>query len=327
MEPAPRAGAHNELGRWLLDEARAVGFDDAGLVRADRCTPRADELRRAADAGHLRALPWLADSVDDRAQLRRRYPYARSMLVVVQNYFSGHHDEHLSTRELDGAAKVSRYAWGGDYHNSMRKRLRKLRGRLLARAGEGAQAAVFNDLDPVLERAWAEAAGLGFIGKSNLFIHRRFGTWTFLGGLVTDVELEQVPDPLPPHHLCGTCTRCLDACPTGALVQPGVLDVARCLTTWNIERPHDDAGAFLDDATLVDGSGWAAGCDLCQEVCPWNRFEQRTDDPRYQPREGHVALRPESVPADLQGTPLARPGREGIERSTRRAVRTVDDGD
>lgn len=315
MEPrAPQ----NELGRWLLDEARELGFEDAALVRADLGTPRADDLRRAATEGHLRALPWLHDSVADREDITRHYPNAKAVLVVVQNYFAGHHEERASAKDLESGAKVSRYAWGGDYHNSMRKRLRKLRTRLLQRAGEGAHVAVFNDLDPVLERAWAEAAGLGFIGKSNLFIHRRFGTWTFLGGLVTDVELDETRDPLPPHHLCGTCTRCLDACPTQAFVGPGVLDVARCLTTWNIERPLDDGAA------LLDGQGWVAGCDVCQEVCPWNRFERVSDDARYQPREGHVVIRPDAVPDDLRGTPLARPGQKGLERSARRALPLIE---
>lgn len=322
MSEAPAAPVRDErgIGPWLLEEARAIGFDDAALVRADMGTPGAEALLRAKEAGRLRALPWLEDTALERADIRRPFPRAATLLVVVQNYFTGHHEEHLPPEVLARSAKVSRYAWGGDYHNSMRKRLRKLRVRLLERLGEGAHVAIFNDTGPVLERSWAEAAGLGFVGKSNLFIHRRMGTWTFLGGLVTDVLLDESRDPLPPRDLCGRCTRCLDACPTGALTEPFALDIARCLTTWNIERPFDDDGG------LVDGSGWAAGCDICQEVCPWNRFATRTEDPRYQAREGHVVLDPERLPAELNGTPLARPGREGLERSARRALPVVDEG-
>jgi epoxyqueuosine reductase len=304
-----------ELGAWLLEEARGLGFDDAALVRADRGTPGGDALRRAAEAGRLGPLDWLVQSVEARADMGSRYPDARTVLVVVQNYYAGeHHDDD------DDAPKVSRYAWGRDYHNIMRRKLRKLRKRLLERSGsdDPRAVAVFNDADPVLERAWAEAAGLGFIGKSSLFIHRGLGTWTFLGGLVCKLELG-APEPQAPARFCGSCTACLDACPTDAFTGPGELDVARCMTTWTVERPDDDAG----DA-LVAGSGWGVGCDICQEVCPWNRFQRVTDDGRFSPKPGHAALREGALPEDLAGTPLARVGAEGLAHNARRTKRSKD---
>lgn len=303
------------LGEWLLAESRALGFDDGALVRADRGTPGAEALRAAAEQGRLGPLDWLRESVAVRADVQARYPGARTALVVVQTYFTGDHEEHASPEELTRGAKVSRYAWGGDYHKSMRRRLRKLRKRLLAEGGEDASVWIFNDVDPVLERAWAEAAGLGFIGKNAMFIHRRMGTWTFLGGLLTTLDLG-APDPAPPHRFCGSCTACLDACPTGALTEPGILDIARCLTTWNIEAPLAPEAA----AKELVGHGWAAGCDVCQEVCPWNRFERRSVDERFQPRPGHVVLEPGRLPDDLEGTPLARPRKEGLEASVARAL-------
>ena len=304
------------LGAWLCEQARALGFDDVALVRADRGTPGAEALRRATGAGHFGPLDYLRASVEERADVLARYPGARTVAVVVQNYFTGHHEEHASADELARGARVSRYAWGRDYHKSMRRRLRKLRTGLLERAGPGASVWIFNDVDPVLERAWAEAAGLGFVGKSAVFIHRQLGTWTFLGGLITTLDLG-APDPAPPARFCGTCTACLDACPTGALLEPGVLDARRCLTTWNIERPAASEG----DAPELVGHGWAAGCDVCQEVCPWNRFEKRTDEARFQPLPGHVVLEPGRIPEDLPGTPLARPKREGLEQSCERSLR------
>jgi epoxyqueuosine reductase len=306
------------LGRWLCEEARALGFDDAALVRADEGTPRGADLERIAGEGRLEALEWLTSTLALRADLRQKYVRARTVLVVVQNYYTGDHAEHASGAELARGAKVSRYAWGGEYHSLMRKRLRKLRKRVLAKE-PAAGVALFNDIDPVLERAWAEAAGLGFIGKSGLFIHRGFGTWTFLGGLVTDLELG-APSPIPPTHLCGTCTRCLEACPTAAIVAPGVVDAGRCLTTWNVERPGDPAGeAFA-------GAGWVAGCDVCQEVCPYNRFERVTTEERFAPRAGHVVLEEGGVPEDLNGTPLARPGAAGLAASTAWALRRRSSG-
>lgn len=298
------------LGAWLLDEARAVGFDDAALVRADLGTPGAARVRAAAEGGALAALPWLQESVPVRADVTQLCPDAKTVLVVAVGYYAGDHDEHD-----DGeGARVSRYAWGGDYHMWVRKRLRKLRKRLLQRAPEGARVDVFCDVDAVLERSWAAAAGLGFVGKSALFIHRELGTWTFLGGLVTDVDLDAAA-PAPLTDLCADCTLCLDACPTEAFRAPGVVDVARCLTTWTVERPHDDDGG------LLAGEGWAFGCDVCQEVCPWNHTAPRTTRERFQPRAGHVRLEPTAgAPADLDGTPLARAGADGLERSARRAL-------
>jgi epoxyqueuosine reductase len=297
------------LGANILDQARELGFDDAALVRADLGTPGSAALDRALDAGHLDALDWMARTADHRRDLRARWPWARALVVVVQNYYAGAHPE-------GDAPRVSRYAWGKDYHRGMRRRLRKLRSRALRAAvdagHEDPTVAIFNDVDPILERAWAEAAGLGFIGKSSMFIHRKLGTWTFLGGLGLSVDLD-APAPLDaPLRHCGTCTRCVDACPPKAIVAPGVVDAGRCVTTWNVERPLEAP----DDA--LAGHGWAVGCDVCQEVCPWNRFQTLTELAEFQPR--HPRLDEESVETvELPGTPLARPGREGLRAAIARA--------
>lgn len=304
------------LGQWLLAEARELGFDDAALVRADLGTPGEEGLRDAATHGRFGPLTWLVESVELRADVQRRFPGARSVLVLAKNYFRGDHDDHVSSEELARGARVSRYAWGGDYHKTMRRRLRKLRLRLLRQAGAAGEVWIFNDVDPVAERAWAAAAGLGFIGKSAMFIHRGFGTWTFLGGLLTTFDLD-APAPREATQLCGTCTACLDACPTGALVAPGQVDAGRCLTTWNVEEslaPEAEQGHLV-------GHGWAVGCDVCQEVCPWNRFERHSPEQRFAPLPGHVVLVPGALPGDLTGTPLARPGPEGLARSVERALR------
>ena len=299
------------LAAFILERARAEGFDDAAVVPADTALQDVDEVRRAMDDGRHGPLAWLKESVDQRVDIRARYPWARSVLVVVQSYFQGDHNEHVP--DLDGRAKVARYAWGHDYHNMLRRRLRRVRRALLEAAG-GGRCAPFLDVDAVLERAWAQAAGLGFIGKSTLFIHRGLGTWTFLGGAVTDIDLGPRTRPLQ-TQLCGSCTACMDACPTQAIVRPQVVDAARCLVTWNVEETEDPRG----DA--FGGSGWAVGCDVCQEVCPWNRFEKRTQEPRLVPIAGHVAFSPADAPTDVQGTPLARPGVDVLPRLAARALK------
>ncbi len=296
----------NELGAAVADAARAAGFNDVGICSADVDQPYRDQLEAAFDDGRLDPFPWMTRTKDQRLDPRVRMPRVKSVVVVVESYFVGHHDAE------NDQAKVARYAWGSDYHHVMRRKLRKLRSFLLGRA-PGATVAPFNDVDAVTERAWAVACGLGFIGKSGMFISRRLGTWTFLGGLLTDLDLVgEAPPPARIKDGCGQCTRCLDACPTGAIISPMVVDARRCLTTWNVESPTAVEGDALA------GSGWAVGCDVCQEVCPWNKFETLSSEPRYAAR--HTHLNADDIPDDVAGTPLARPGLAQLASLATRAL-------
>ncbi|HEY4223905.1 MAG TPA: QueG-associated DUF1730 domain-containing protein, partial [Myxococcota bacterium] len=227
-----------------------------------------------------------------------------------------HDDVPAATAPL---AKVSRYAWGADYHHLLRKKLRRLRKALLELV-PGGKCAPFNDVDAVLERGWAEAAGLGFIGKSAMLIHKELGTWTFLGGLATDVDLGPARRRLVVDG-CGSCTACLDACPTHAIVSPRVVDANKCLVTWNVEEPSDARG----DAPAFTGHGWAVGCDVCQEVCPWNRFQQPTREPRFHaPSPDRKAYAADAPPQDISGSPLLRPGADALPHLAARALKRRD---
>ncbi len=310
-----------ELGEWVRREALALGFHDAACVRVDGESPHAARYQNAIDEGRLAPLGYMTTSAAERSDVRVRMPQAQTMVVVFLSYHCGSHEDHAPSGGLEGRAKVSRYAWGGDYHGYMRKKLRKLRTRLLERANAPpTEVSLFNDTDPVLERAWAEATGRGFIGKSAMFIHRKMGTYTFLGGMITTLDLG-APPPAPMHDLCGRCTRCIDACPTDAFAAPFSVDATKCLTTWNVECPEDDRG----DAPEFEGHGWAVGCDVCQEVCPWNKFSLAETVERFHPREGHVAFHLDEIPEDLAGTALARPKAHGLKRSVARALRPRSD--
>jgi epoxyqueuosine reductase len=304
--------AINDLGQSLCTEARAAGFDDVGVCSIDVDQPYRSELAAAFDDGRLDPFPWMTRTRDQRLDPRVRMPKVKSVVVVVEGYFVGHHADHAPPDEEGPHAKIARYAWGQDYHHVMRRKLRRLRKWLLQRVPT-ATVAPFNDVDAVTERAWAVACGLGFIGKSGMFISRSLGTYTFLGGLLTDIDLVQgAPAPIRIADGCGQCTRCIDACPPGAIVAPHVVDARRCLTTWSVESPTDPAGdAFA-------GSGWGVGCDVCQEVCPWNKFATPTSEPRYAAR--HTHLSPLQAPQDVAGTPLARPGRDNLVHLARRAL-------
>lgn len=305
-----------ELGAWLEERAREAGFDDAAVVPAHAPLPDVERVREAIGAGRMGPLTWMTDTAEQRLDIKKRLPWAKSVLVVLASYWTGAHEDHVDAATLAAGARVSRYAWGQDYHHVLRRKLRRVRKELLARV-PGARCAPFNDVDAVLERAWAEAAGLGFIGKSAMLISKSLGTWTFIGGLVTDADLgARARDVVT--DACGSCTACLDACPTHAIVSPRVVDARKCLVTWNVEEPDAAEG----DATGMTGHGWAVGCDTCQDVCPWNKFAKPTRDDRFRPRApSHVAFGPESAPDDVAGTPLARPGKDALPKLAARALK------
>jgi len=236
----------------------------------------------------------------------------RSVIMTALNY---HTD--VNPEPSPGSGRISRYARGErDYHDVMRERLRSLSD-VLHEMAPGCRTRAVVDSAPLLERDFARRAGLGWFGKNTMLINKRFGSWFFLGALLTDAELE----PDSPHATahCGTCTRCLDACPTEAFVAPYVLDARKCISYLTIElrgRPIPEE--------LRDGVGeWLFGCDVCQDVCPWNRKSPMTTDPAFQSRVdlSHVDcaslidLTEDEFQERFGATPLARPGRSGLAQN------------
>jgi epoxyqueuosine reductase len=202
-------------------------------------------------------LDYMPATSDRRANIRARFDWARAVLCVALFYDGQPRGE----KGQDLSAHIARYARGRDYHRIFERRLKRLSAALIA-AGLCTKAHYYVDTGPVLKRAWAEAAGMGWTGKNTCLIHPRLGSYMLLAELILDTAVE--PDaPALPH--CGTCRRCLDACPTQALPAPGVLDASRCLVTWNIESDGRTPREFWEHQ-----GGWAAGCDICQEVCPFN---------------------------------------------------------
>ena len=258
-------------------KARAVeiGFDLCGLA------PAADfpELRFLRDwlgrgyAGHMAYLPRTARVRED---VRRVLPSARSVIVLGTLY---HSDRPLSVESADaGEAIVSRYAWGDDYHEVIAARLDALIAWMREAHGEPFEARPYVDTGPVQERVYAQYAGLGWIGKNGCLINPRLGSWLFLSEIICSLRLP--PDP-PGLDQCGTCTLCLDACPTAALVEPRVLDATRCLSYLTIELK----GSIPEDLREPIGRH-VYGCDICQDVCPWNTTAPASRAPEWQPRAG-----------------------------------------
>ncbi len=237
--------------------------------------------------------------------------------MIAVNYFAGHHHS-----ERTASAKISRYAWGDDYHDIVLRKVEQL-AEFIRSQQPGAETKCYVDTGPVMEKAWAARAGVGWIGKHTNVITQKTGSWVFLGTLLTSAELE--PDEPAVDH-CGTCRACLEACPTGAFPEPYVLDASRCISYLTIE--HRGPFTALQQSRL---DGWVFGCDVCQEVCPWNRFERETDEPGFQPRKGNEAplledllrLSESQFLERFKGSPILRPKHEGFIRNVRAVLESL----
>lgn len=289
------------LAEQIKAEAIALGFDKVGIASVDPPdTAALAALDRWLAQGYQAEMGWMAS--DRRRDVRNLLPNAQSVICVALNYYTGDHPE--STPDV---GKIARYAWGRDYHRVLEKRLKAL-ARWLQTQQPGCECRWYVDSGPIADKVWAQRAGLGWIAKNSNVISREFGSWIFLGELVTDLAL---PADRPHTAHCGTCSRCLDACPTQAIVEPYVVDANRCIAYHTIEN----RAAELPEAIAQNLHGWVAGCDICQEVCPWNqRFAQKTSLPDLQPRSEQLApelaalatLSEEEWDRQFQGSALRR---------------------
>ncbi len=259
----------------IKQKAIDIGFHLVGIATIDNHQDKAVEhLQNWLALGYQADLAWMANP--KRADIRAYMPEVRSLISVALNYYTPH--QHSQHPEI---AKISRYGWGRDYHKVMVKKL-KILSNWLRSQDESIQARYSVDTAPIQDKVWAQRAGLGWIAKNGNLITRKYGSWIFLGEVLTNLEL--TPDQPHTSH-CGTCTRCLEACPTGAIVKPHVVDANRCIAYHTIENRT----AELPKAIADNLSGWVAGCDICQDVCPWNqRFAQETDVDDFQPYRANL---------------------------------------
>jgi epoxyqueuosine reductase len=299
--------ARSALARSL---ARELGFDLVGVASAE--PPR--ELAAFAPwvaAGHAGEMAYLSGQVEKRSDARAAFPWARSLVCVGLQYDT---PGPYSTEAPPGRGWISRYAWGDDYHDVLKALLERLAERLTERVGPF-RARAYADTGPIVERAYAAAAGLGAWGKNTCLLHPEHGSWFFLGELVTDLELQ--PDA-PLRDLCGSCTACLEACPTGALPAPYQLDATRCISYLTIEQ----RGAIPEELRAPLGRH-AFGCDICQDVCPWNRRRRHRGGPAFEARPGLAApdlaelaaLDAAAFSARFRQSPVKRAKRRGLLRN------------
>ncbi len=264
----------------VKQQAIALGFHAVGIATVSSQPSTAEQSAKAAleawlAKGFQADMGWM-DS-DRRRDIRQIMPTARSVVCVALNYYS-------DQARPEGAeyAKISRYGWGRDYHRVLTQKLKQLAAWLRSQ-GDDVEARLYADTGPVQDKFWAQQAGLGWIAKNGNVITRGYGSWVFLGEIITNVAL--VADEPHSAH-CGSCTRCLDACPTAAIRAPGVVDANRCIAYHTIENRDEK----LPEAIAANLQNWVAGCDICQDVCPWNqRFAQNTDVAAFAPYPDNVA--------------------------------------
>lgn len=304
-----------QVKAWCADE----GFDACGIAKAGPIDED-NTLGNWIDAGHHADMDWMVRTREERQDIQKKLPGTQSVIVVARNYYGNRPEVK------PGHARVSRYAWGRDYHNALRKPLRRIANRIAAME-PGAETYCSIDTGPVMEKAWAMRAGLGWIGKNSLVLRKGLGSYFFLGVILTTVEIE--PDSSATDQ-CGGCRLCIDACPTEAIVTPRVVDSRRCISYHTIENrgeaPEDLKPAFGD---------WAFGCDICQEICPWNRELTETTMSDFRPRRGHDQLAPEEIIAmdeptfrnEFEGTPITRAKHSGMQRNAQIAQRNLSSAD
>jgi len=302
-------------------KARELGFDLCGVAPAARFAELAF-LREWLARGYAGEMAYMARSADRRADVRAVVPGARSVIVTgtLYNTVPPYTDDDVPA----DVARISRYAWGDDYHDVLKDRLDTLVAWMRDQSPEAFEARVYVDTGPVQERVYAQYAGLGWIGKNTCLINPDLGSWLFLGEIICTLPL--APDA-PGLEQCGACTRCLQACPTGALVDAGVLDATRCISYLTIELRGE-----IPEALRPAIGNHVYGCDICQEVCPYNQAAPVSDDPAWQPRSG--LHRPRLVDlcrrsddewrALLAGSPMTRAKLTGLRRNIAVALANSD---
>jgi epoxyqueuosine reductase len=256
--------------QYIRDQALGLGFSFVGFAKAGPLPEEAGNLQIWLSRGYHGEMAYMASNIDKRVDPTQLVPGAKSVIVLMHNYFAHH-------QQCDAEApKVARYARGDDYHEVLKGKMTKLLEAIKLKAGD-VQGRCFVDSAPILERDWARKAGLGWAGKNTLLIHPRAGSYYFLAVMIVDIELDP-GQPIEDH--CGTCRRCIEACPTNAILPSGyVLDASKCISYLTIEHRSPIPEQFKPNM-----QNWVFGCDICQEVCPWNRFSKPNEEPAFQPR-------------------------------------------
>ncbi len=291
------------LANEIREKAAEIGFQSVGIVSAAPLDAEGEQLKVWLAKGFHGQMAWMEREPEKRSDPQLLFPGARSVVVVTLNYFTPHKHVEDPTK-----GKISRYAWGDDYHDVVREKLDTLLA-WIKLAEPIADGKICIDTAPMMDKAWAVRAGLGWIGKHSNLITKEIGSWVFIGSIILNIELDYDSEVVDDH--CGSCTACLDACPTNAIVEPYVVDSRKCISYATIELRDET----LPDVISQNLRGWFYGCDICQDVCPWNRFEKPANESRFDPRKGETSINLEEALSFTPETYAERFRRTAIKRA------------
>tara|TARA_B110000008_G_scaffold221723_1_gene222161 strand:- start:107 stop:1030 length:924 start_codon:yes stop_codon:yes gene_type:complete len=293
----------------IKEKAIEIGFEKIGIARVESTNKAQSNLETWISKGRHASMEWIDKRKEERGNIYNYFPEAVSLISVGMNYYSGY-----SQKDLNSKFKFSNYAWGDDYHNVLKSRLKILLEWIRSSSADIKGVACV-DTSPVMEKVWAEKAGLGWQGKHTNLISRDYGSWLFLGEIILNIPLKY--DKPFMEDLCGTCTACIDECPPGALSEYEI-NSNKCISYQTIEHK----GEF--DNNSIDLDSWIYGCDICQEVCPWNKkFSKITQEKSFYPRDEIVEhsekewikLNGEDFKKIFKGSPVKRTKHSGLKRN------------
>lgn len=282
-----------------------MGFSFCGISKAEFLADEAPRLEEWLNRKYQGQMTYLENHFDKRLDPTLLVPGAKSVISLVYNYYP--------KQELNSELRIAKYAYGEDYHHVVKEKLQDLMQKIQDEVGE-VHGRVFVDSAPVMERSWAQRSGIGWIGKNSLLLNRSMGSFFFLAEIILDLELEY---DSPTRDYCGSCTACVDACPTDAIAEPYVVDGSKCISYFTIELKgaiENQSGPAFDN--------WIFGCDICQDVCPWNRFSKPHNEPRFDPRKElnmstteWVEMTKDVFDKVFKNSPVKRTKFEGLKRN------------
>ena len=296
----------------VIQKAKSIGFDLVGFAKADNLTDEIEKLKVWLKLGYQGGMSYMERNLDKKMDVSQILPDAKSIISLSLNYYTPH---HYSNNKNKG--KVSRYAWGKDYHLIIWEMLENLEEQLCDIDPE-LRCKSYVDTGPMMDKAWAVKSGIGWMGKHSNIINRDYGSWFFIANIITNTEFdyaEQIPD------FCGSCTACIDACPTDAFVSDYVVDSNKCISYLTIENKED-----IPKELKGKFDGWLFGCDICQDVCPWNnKFSEPTFIKDFHPKNKNIeidlneinAMDNEKFKDRFSGTPISRAKLKGLKRNAK----------
>ncbi len=299
------------LTQQIKSKAIELGFSKVGIAKAEILQEEAVHLQEWLERKYHASMQWMEKNFEKRINPQEIIPNAQSIISVAVNYYTP-----FQHQPKNDEGKISRYAWGDDYHISVTSRLEKL-FEYIKEIAPNSDGKYYVDTGPMMDKVWAARAGIGWQGKHSNLITKEYGSWVFLGEIITTLELEY---DAPMEDFCGTCTACIDACPTNAITQPYVVNSNKCISYLTIEHRGE-----IDETLHDKFEQWIYGCDICQDVCPWNRFQKETEHTEFFPREENInpslneiiELTQEEFSERFKKSPIKRTKKEGMVRNAK----------